>query len=110
MTEANSIERIRVYGEEIDADHLLVEKGIQIPKSRKGKTSKYDDVFSTMRPGDSIRCESSETAAVSNALRKSIQNQFLPNLVGCSVVQRQKVRGKNGEIHGRVWAVPSEEK
>jgi hypothetical protein len=86
---------------ELDADLLKVEHNVKPPSRRLAHVGKYHDLFSTMRPGSCVRCESEEVNTIASALRSQIKLGKYPALKDCKV--SAFARCEDG--HARVWAL-----
>lgn len=80
---------------------LAVEHGTPMPKFRSRNSDKYGPLFAKLKPGSCVRCEPTETAQLSQAMRKALNANRYPALIGCKVSSRARC----DDGHGRVWAV-----
>jgi len=83
--------------EPVDASMLRVEHNQPLPTGVRLVKSKYDELFSQLKAGSCVVCESEEINRISNALRKYLQTRNKPLMV------RAVTRCDDG--HGRVWAL-----
>jgi hypothetical protein len=89
---------------EIDTSLLKVEHDAPMPRFKSTTTDKYGPVFSQLKPGSCVRCETPETLLLAQALRKALDLNKYPALKGCKVLSRTKCP----DGHGRVWAMPAD--
>jgi hypothetical protein len=88
---------VKKHSAPVDASMLRVEHNRPLPTGVRLVKSKYDELFSQLKAGSCIVCESDEINRISNALRKYLSVRNKPLMV------RAVTRCDDG--HGRVWAV-----
>lgn len=72
-----------------------------IPEARKSVGSKYDAIFSKMKPGKAIKCPAGAAARLSGQLRKYVER----NGMQCDI----KTTDDYGDGFGRVWLLDKTE-
>lgn len=72
-----------------------------IPKKRSLGPGRYDELFSSLKPGQCIKCEPEHTGAVSNALRNWISKRRKKGLAVTAVSHYPGCKEKLG----RVWLI-----
>ena len=72
-----------------------------IPKKRSLGPGRYDELFSSMKPGQCIKCEPVHTGAIGNALRSWIRKQ---RKKGLAVKAMSHYPGCKENL-GRVWLI-----
>ena len=88
---------IKKRTEPVDASMLRIEHNQPLPTGVRLVKSKYDELFSQLKAGSCVVCESNEINRISNALRKYLSTRNKPLMV------RAVTRCDDG--HGRVWAL-----
>ena len=80
---------------DIDVNTLVIET-TPLPTKRLFGAKKYQAIFSKLTPGQNIRCLPDQVGRISQALRKYIKDNELPDVCVIS-----ETNGKDGK--GRVW-------
>ncbi|CAK7069462.1 MAG: hypothetical protein KER_03040 [Kerstersia gyiorum] len=78
---------------------LEVDTSTPFPETRM-VASKYDEKFSLLKPGQSIKCETVNVGRTANALRKWLQNRNRQDVVVRTV-------SKMPDGYGRVFMMPA---
>lgn len=80
-----------------DVAKLKVERGVAYPTARVHVNRKYDSVFSSMQPGDSIGCTREHRDHIAAAMRKWIQRRGMVGKLAVRTVL------DDGTGQARVW-------
>lgn len=91
----------RSYTTPVDVDMLEITN--DPCTASRSASSKYDELFAQVKPGQAIKCESQHTAKVSTALKNWISRRGLFNLK----VASNSHYHKDGK--GRVWLLQKDE-
>lgn len=87
----------------IDTDMLQISDD-EFTGRRSVPEGKYDAIFSKLKPGQCIKCESGESQTITNAMRKWLSNRKLTNLY-----EVRSMRKYGTDQRGRVWLLEKEQ-
>lgn len=77
-----------------------------VPKKRDLGPGRYDSLFSTLQPGQCIKCEPEHAGAIGNALRNWLKRKKKKSLAVKSV----RVYAPCKDKLGRVWLINADDK
>ena len=74
-----------------------------VPPTRPSIGFKYEPVFSKLRPGQCVRCKTSEVGTVSGSLKKYLKMKNKPGMVKATTRYVDPTNGEEDKGYGRVW-------